>query len=59
MLGKQRNEHLRSEFRSDVSMYPSHSLIFVDESGTDRRDTLRKYGYSLRGKPPKLCKVCV
>lgn len=27
--------------------------VFVDESGTDNRDTLRKYGYSLRGKPAK------
>ena len=35
MLAKQRNGHLHSEFRSDVPMYPSHLLIFVDESGTD------------------------
>ena len=26
-------------------------LVFVDESGLDKRNTLRKYGYSLRGKP--------
>ena len=26
-------------------------FIFLDETGVDRRDTLRKYGYSLRGKP--------
>ena len=25
-------------------------LIFVDETGADRRDSLRKFGYSLRGK---------
>ena len=28
-------------------------LIFLDETGTDRRDTFRKKGYSLRGKPAK------
>ena len=28
-------------------------LVFIDESGTDRRDTLRKYGYSIRGKSPR------
>lgn len=28
-------------------------MIFLDETGTDRRDTLRKKGYSLRGKPAK------
>ena len=26
-------------------------FIFVDETGADRRDTLRKYSYSLHGKP--------
>ena len=26
-------------------------LVFVDETGTDKRDSLRKYGYSVRGKP--------
>lgn len=26
-------------------------LIFIDETGTDKRNTLRKYGYALRGKP--------
>ena len=28
-------------------------LIFLDESGADRRDTIRAKGYSLRGKPAK------
>ncbi len=26
-------------------------LVFVDETGADRRNRLRKYGYSLCGKP--------
>ena len=26
-------------------------LIFIDETGSDRRDCIRRYGYSLRGKP--------
>ena len=28
-------------------------LVFIDESGSDTRDTLCKYGYSLRGQPAK------
>ncbi len=28
-------------------------FVFVDETGADRRNILRKYGYSIRGKPPK------
>ena len=26
-------------------------LVFVDESGTDRRDAMHHFGYSLRGRP--------
>ena len=26
-------------------------VVFVDESGTDRRDAMRRFGYSLRGRP--------
>ena len=28
-------------------------FVFLDETGADRRNTLRKYGYSLRGKTPQ------
>ena len=34
-------------------MYSSDMLVFVDETGTDQRNTIRKYGYSIRGKPAK------
>jgi len=26
-------------------------LLFIDETGCDRRDAMRKFGYSLVGKP--------
>ena len=32
-------------------LYTPDMFVFIDETGADRRDTLRKYGYSLRGKP--------
>lgn len=53
----QRDKELRSRFVSDVSIYNPDMLIFLDESGTDKRDKLRKYGYSLRGKPPVSHKI--
>lgn len=37
----------------DVSVYTTDMLVFIDETGTDRRNTVRNYGYSLRGKPLK------
>ena len=32
-------------------------LVFVDETGADRRDCMRKFGYSLRGVTPRTHKL--
>lgn len=55
----QRDEGLRQEFKNDVALYPTNTLIFVDETGTDRTDAIRKIGYSLRGHPIKAHKLLV
>ena len=48
----QRDDYLRQKFICDnMSIYDPHMLIFLDETGADRRNLLRKYGYSIRGKP--------
>ena len=44
---------LRQKFIVDMSVYEPEMLVFLDETGADRRNTLRKYGYSMRGKPPQ------
>jgi len=36
---------------ADISIYEPSMLVFVDEMGCDRRNTIRKYGYSFRGMP--------
>jgi len=41
------------EYILDASVYNPAMLVFLDETGADRRSVLRKYGYSLRGIPPK------
>ena len=46
----QRDAFLREKYRADVSVYSPDMFIFIDETGTDRRNRLRKYGYSVRGK---------
>ncbi len=53
LVAKQRDEDLRNAYKRDVLIYSPDMLIFIDETGTDRRVTLRKYGYSLRGSPVK------
>ena len=47
----QRSDTLRARFMADISIYDPRMLVWLDETGCDRRNTLRKYGYSLRGIP--------
>ena len=57
LIAKQRGEDLRMAFANDVSMCDSEILVFIDETGADRRNTIRKHGYSVRGKPAKSHKL--
>ena len=59
IVAKQCDDDLREQFFIDVSLYKPEIVIFIDESGSDNRDTLRKYGYSIRGKPPRSLKLLV
>lgn len=36
---------------AEISVYDPSMLVWVDESGCDKRNTVRKYGYSIRGIP--------
>ena len=47
----QQDDYLQQKFICDVSIYDPHMLTFLDETGADWRNLLRKYGYSTRGKP--------
>ena len=51
MLAVQRDDFLRSQFVSDIALFEPEMLIFLDETGSDKRNSIRHYGYSLRGKP--------
>lgn len=52
-IAVQRSDELRAKFMADVSVYDPSMLIWVDESGCDRRNCMRKWGYSVRGLPPQ------
>ena len=49
----QRDAFERAQYVSDVSVYSSDMFVFIDETGADRRNVLRKHGYSVRGKSPQ------
>ena len=59
LVALQRDYQLRSKYMNDISLYRSNVLVFVDETGCDRRDALRKYGYGLRGHREKSQKLLV
>ena len=40
-IALQRNAELRAQFLSDISVYSPDMLLFVDETGCDRRDAMR------------------
>ena len=45
----QRNDELRAKFMAEISVYDPSMLIWIDESGCDRRNCVRKKAYSFRG----------
>ena len=53
LVALQRDQFLRQQYMSDISVYDPDVFIFLDETGADQRDVVRKYGYSLRGSPIK------
>lgn len=44
----QRSDELRA---AEISVYDPTMLVWLDETGCDRRNTIRKYGYSICGLP--------
>ena len=46
----QRRMELRAAFMASVYMFSKDMFVWVDESGSDSKDQLRKYGYALRGE---------
>lgn len=53
----QRSEELGAKFREEVSLFSPEMFVFIDETGSDRCECLRKFGYSVRGRPPRDCTV--
>ena len=47
----QRSDELRAKFMAEISVYDPSMLIWLDKTGCDGRNTIRKYGYSIRGLP--------
>ena len=46
LVAKQRNPTLRAAYLFEISTIPPECLVFVDESGVDRRDGSRRTGWA-------------
>lgn len=51
-IAKQRCVSYRGAFMAQIMHYPSSYLVWIDETGSDHRDHIRKFGYQIRGLPP-------
>ena len=47
-----RSDKERAKFMVQVQCIPANCFVWVDETGSDHRDSRRKTGYGLRGIPP-------
>lgn len=51
-VARQRCVIFRADYVARIMQYPKRSLVFVDETGCDARNHIRKFGYALKGEPP-------
>ena len=59
LVAKQRCDIQRAQFISEIIEFNPKSLLFIDETGSNRRNTIRKYGYGLQGMTPTSHKFTV
>ena len=53
LVAIQQSEVCRARYMNEMQQYAADMIVFLDETGSDRRDSMRKFGYSLRGKRTK------
>ena len=49
----QRSDEKRAEFMAEISQFDPSMLVWLDETGSDRRNTIRAHGYGFRGCTPE------
>ena len=59
MIALQRNEQKRIEYMAEMSIFNPDMFIWIDKTESDRRKSVKKYGYGLRGIPPRTCQLFI
>ena len=52
VAAKQRCLEYRGAYMAEILQYRKDMFVFVDETGSNRRDQARKFGYAIRGEAP-------
>lgn len=50
-IALQQSDTSRARFMADIAVYDPRMFIWIDETGSHRGNTLRRYGFSIRGTP--------
>ena len=51
-IAQQRCTSLRDHFMVHALLFNCESFVWIDETGTNKKDHIRKYGYALKGVTP-------
>jgi len=49
----QRSDKERAKFMAEISMYNPNMIVWLDETGSDRRHSTRKWSYGIHGITPR------
>ena len=52
LVARQRCDRQRAKYISEIMDFNPKTLVFIDETGSNRRNTIRRYGYGLQGMTP-------
>ena len=52
-ISLRQSQDRRAQFIAEMAVFDVSMLLWIDESGFDRRNSVRKYGYGIRGQPPQ------
>ena len=55
----QRSDVLRARYISEIDEFKPEMYVFIDETGSDRRNSIRKFGYGICGLTPVTQQLCV
>ena len=55
----QRSDVQRARYLCDIQEFRPDHFVFVDETGSNRRNSLQKYSYGIRGLTPVSHQICI